>query len=87
MHVRLYMISERRGETRSEVSRRSTQKASFYSHLGKQNNIITREIVNKAKLIILQKVILFRCRTDTGDESAQPESAQPGPARPHRHQK
>ena len=27
------------------LSRRSTQRASFYSHMGKQNNMTTREIL------------------------------------------
>ena len=39
----LIIISERRRETRHEASRRSTQRAFFHSHMGKQNNIITRE--------------------------------------------
>ena len=72
------LISERRRETRREASRRSPQRASCYSHMGKQNNIITREILILAMWCFEQKVILFRCRTDIRDEPARPEPARPG---------
>ena len=70
-----------------EASRRSTQRASCHSHMGKQNNIITREILILAMWFMEQKVILFRCRTDIRDEPARPEPARPdtarhGPTRP-----
>ena len=39
-----YARSERRRETRREASRRSTQRAYCHSHIGQQNNSITREI-------------------------------------------
>ena len=48
------------------------------SHMGKQNNIITREILIIAMWFIEQKVIIFRCRTDARDEPARPEPARPG---------
>ena len=74
------VVSERRRETRREASRRSTQRASCHSHMGKQNNIITREILILAMGFIEQKVVIFRCRTDIRDEPARPEPARPGPA-------
>ena len=48
--------------------------------MGKQNNIITREILISAMWFIEQKLILFRCRTDIRDEPARPEPARPDPA-------
>ena len=69
------MVSERRRETRREASRRTTQRASCHSHMGNQNNIITREILILAMWFIEQKVILFRCRIDIRDELARPEPA------------
>ena len=36
----IFIISERRREKRREASRRSTQRVSFYSHMGEQNSII-----------------------------------------------
>ena len=65
-------ISERRQETRREASRRSTQRASCHSHMGKQNDIITREILILDIWFIEQKVIVFRCRTDIRGEPARP---------------
>ena len=59
------------GEQRREAKRRSTKRASFYSHMGKQNSIITREILILAMCFIEQKVILFRCEIDIRDESAR----------------
>ena len=58
-----HLVSERR---------RETQRASCHSHMGKQDNIITREILILAMWCIEQKVILFRCRTDIRDEPARP---------------
>ena len=58
--------------------RRETQRASFYSHLGIQTNIITREILILAMWFIELKVILLRCRTDIRDEPARPEPARSG---------
>ena len=55
-----------------EASRRPTQRASCDSHMGKQNKIITREILILAMWCIEQKVIIFRCRTDIRDEPARP---------------
>ena len=75
------IISERRRETQRETSLRSTQRASLYSHMGKQNNNITREILILAMWFIEQKSIIFQCRTDIYDEPARPELARPGPAR------
>jgi len=66
------IISERRRETRREASRRSTQRASCDSHMGKPDNVITREILILAIWFIEQKVILFRCRTNIRDEPARP---------------
>ena len=63
------LISERRRERRCEASRRSTQRASFYSHMGKQNN---RESLILAMSFIQQKVIIFRGSTDIRDEPARP---------------
>ena len=57
---------------RREASRLSTQRAFYYSHMGKLNNIITREILILAMWFIEQKVILFLCRTDILDELARP---------------
>ena len=68
------MVSERRRETRREASRRSTQRASCHSHMGK-HNIITREILILAMWFIEQKVIIFRCRTDIRDDPARPKPA------------
>ena len=65
-------IRERRRETRRETSLQSTQRASCHSHMGEQNNIITREILILAMWCIEQTVILFRCRTDIRDEPARP---------------
>ena len=48
--------------------------------MGKQNNIITREILILATWFTEQKVILFRCRTDIPDELARPEPARLDPA-------
>ena len=45
--------------------------------MGKQNNVITREILILAMWFIEQKTILFRCRTDNRDELAQPDPARP----------
>ena len=56
---RSYLISERRRERRREASRRSTQGASCHSHMGKQNNIITREILILAMWFMEQKLIFF----------------------------
>ena len=75
-------ISVLRRETRREASPRSTQRASCHSHVGKQNNIITRAILISAMRFIEQKVILFRCRTDNLDELARPDPTRPGPTRP-----
>ena len=50
--------------------------------MGKQNNIITREILILAMWFREQNVILFRCGTDIRDELAQPELARPDPAQP-----
>ena len=69
------IISERKRETRREASRRSTQRASCYSHMGKQNNIINHEILILAIWFMEQKVIIFWCRTDIHDEPAWPEPA------------
>ena len=81
---KIKIISERRRETRRLASRWSMQKASFYSHMGKQNNIITREKLILATWSIEQKVIVSWCRTDICDELARPEPARPGPVRPWR---
>ena len=40
--------------------------------MGKQNNVVTREILFLAMWFIEQKVIIFRCRTDIRDEPAWP---------------
>ena len=66
------VISERRRENRREASRRLTQKASCHSHMEKQNNIKTREILIFAIWFIEQKIIIFRCRTDIRAEPARP---------------
>ena len=68
-------ISERRREAQREASRRSTQRASCHSHMGKQNNIITREILILAMWFIEQKFILFRCRIDIRNEQDRLEPA------------
>ena len=76
-------LSASEGERRNakrRVARRST--ASFYSDMGKQNDIITREILICTMRFNEQKVVIFRCRTDVRDEPAWPEPAQPEPARP-----
>ena len=72
------MISERRRETLREALRRSPQRASCYNHMGKQNNIITGEIMILAMWFMEQKIILFRFRIDIRDEPARPEPARPG---------
>ena len=41
-------------------------------HMGKQNNIITCEILILAMWRIEQKVIIFRCRADIRDDPARP---------------
>ena len=71
MHYGLAVNSERRGETRRESSIRSTHRASYYSHMGKQNNIIIREILISALWFKEKKVIKFRCRTNIRDEPAR----------------
>ena len=76
------VISERRRETLREASRRSTQRASCYSHMGKQNNIITRELLSLAMWLIRQKFIPFWCRTVIRDTPARPKPAWLDPARP-----
>ena len=48
--------------------------------MGKQNSIITREILNLAMWFMEKEVIIFRCRTDIRDEPARPEPTRPGPA-------
>ena len=50
----------------------------IHSHMGKQNNIITREKLILAMWCMEQKVILFRCRIDIRDEQARPSPARPG---------
>ena len=45
--------------TERKASRRSTQKASFYSYMGKQNNIITRKILILVMWFIEKKKNLF----------------------------
>ena len=72
-----FIISERRGETRREASRRSTQGSSCYSHMGEQNNNITREILILALWYIEQNFFPFRLRTYIRDEPARPEPARP----------
>ena len=52
--------------------------------MGKQNNIITREILILTMRFMEQKVILFRYRTDVRDEPARPQSARPCPNQPWR---
>ena len=52
--------------------REETQSASFYSHMGKQNNIKIREILILAMWFIEQRVILVRCRTNIRDEPTRP---------------
>ena len=79
VNIPKYVISERRTETRRETSRRSTQRASCYSQMGKQNNVITQEILILAIWFIEQKTIIFRCRTDIRDEPARPDTARPYP--------
>ena len=60
--------------------RRDAQRASSYSHMGKQN-IIT---IVLAMWLMEQKVVIFWCRTDFRDEPTGPEPARPDPARPRR---
>ena len=69
------LISERRRETRREASPPSTQRASCDSHMEKQNNIITREVLILATWFIELRFIIFRCETDISDEPARPEPA------------
>ena len=71
----LLIISEQRRETRCEASRRSTQRASCYSHRGKPNNSITCEKLILAIWFIEQKVIISRCGTNIRDEPSRPEPA------------
>ena len=78
IHIVSSLISERCREKRREASRRSMQRASCHSHMGKQN-IITREIMILVTWFIEQKVTHFRCRSDTLDQPAGPETARPGP--------
>ena len=83
------LISERRKQTRREAKRRSTQRAFFQRHIGKQNNVITRELLILAMLFLEEKFNIFRftCRTDIRDERSRLEPARPGPTRhgPVRH--
>ena len=51
--------------------------------MGKENIIITRQLLILAMLFMEQKVIIFRCRTDIRDEPARPEPTQLGPAMTH----
>ena len=46
--------------------------------MGKQNNIVTCEILTLAMWFMEQKVIISRCRTDTRVELAQLEPVRPG---------
>ena len=65
-----------------EALRRSTQRASFYCHMGKQYNIITHEKLVLAMWFIEQKVFLFRCRADIRAEPPLSEPARPAPTLP-----
>ena len=56
----------------------------LYSHMGKQNNIITRKILISVMRFMEQKVIIFRCKTDIRDELVRPEPVRTGPTRPWR---
>ena len=47
----------------------------IHSHMGKQNNIITREKLILAMWFMKQKVIIFRCRIDIHDEPVRPGPA------------
>ena len=79
------IISERRRETRREAWPRSTQRASCYSHMGKQKNIITREIFILAMWFIEKKIFLFDVEPISvmnQPGSNRPDPARPGPARP-----
>ena len=67
------IIGEWRRETRRETSRRSMQRASFFSLMGKQNNIITREILILAMWFIFFDVKLISVMN-------QPGPTRPGPA-------
>ena len=55
-----------------EASRRSTQRAYFYSLMGKHNIIINSEILILAMWFTEQKIIFLRCRTDIRNETARP---------------
>ena len=67
-------ISQRRRETQREaLCRSTTQRASCYSQMGKQNNIITREILILAIWFMEQKTILSWCKTNIRDEPTRPE--------------
>ena len=57
------------------MSRRSTERASFYSHMGEENNNITHEILILVIWFIEQKVIIFPCRNNIRDEPAPPGPA------------
>ena len=71
-------MNEWRRETRRKASRRSTQRAFFYSLMEKQNNFITRELLIIATWSIEQKLIIFQCRTDVRDEHGRREPVRPG---------
>ena len=59
--------------TERKASRRSTQKASFYSYMGKQNNIITRKILILVMWFIeKKKEFISRCRINIRGEPARP---------------
>ena len=66
------------GERRDAKRRFDPRRELPLSHMGKLNNIITREILILAKWFMEQKVILFRCRADIRDEPARLEPARPG---------
>jgi len=70
------VLSLASGRERRDAKRRVDRRRELpVSHMGKPNNVITREILILAIWFIEQKVILFRYRTNIRDELARPEPA------------
>ena len=66
---------------RREASNRSAQRASCYSHMGKQNKIITREILVLAMWFIKQNDFFF-FDVELVSVMNRPSPNRPEPARP-----
>ena len=61
---------------------RACKRASFHSHMGLLNNVISCKLLIFSIWSIEQKILLFEHIIDIRDDPARPASARLGPARP-----